>query len=295
MEDELWRKLYPLVEAEAKRKICRKRCQYSDATIVRVFFWAVLHDRPVSWACRSEHWPPTYRWMQLPSQPTMSLRLRTLSVAHLIMAVYQRLQQVPHLSRRSLPPLCRCIDSKPLVVGGFSKDKDARRGYATGGMARGYKLFTIWGKAVVPDAFALGPLNQADCDGAAKLVSSLQGCGYLLADAVHDVNALHALYSQRGFQLVSPRHKPGTNLGHRSHAPGRLRSLEMLEGPSPFGRSLYPLRGQIERHYGQWTSFGGGLQPLPSWVRHPRRVAQWVLGKLILNGLRICINHGLAA
>lgn len=295
MEDELWRELYPLVQEEAKRRIRRKRCQYSDAAIVLVFFWAVLHDRPVSWACHSKHWPPQCRWMQLPSQPTMSLRLRTLSVVQLMMAVYHRLQQVPHWPSQSLPPLCRCIDSKPLVVGGFSKDRDARRGYATGGMARGYKLFTIWGIAVVPDAFALGPLNQADCDGAARLVSSLEGTGYLLADAVHDVNSLHAVCDERGFQLVSPRHKPGTSLGHRSHAPGRLRSLEMLEGPSPFGRSLYAAREQIERHYGQCSSFGGGLQPLPSWVRRPHRVALWVLGKLILNGLRICINHGLAA
>jgi hypothetical protein len=225
----------------------------------------------------------------------MSQRLKTLSVAQLMMAVYQRLQQVPHRPPQSMPPLCRCIDSKPLVVGGFSKDREAKRGYATGGLARGYKIFTIWGMAVVPDAFALGPLNQADPDGAAQLVRLLEGCGYLLADAIHDVNPLHAICSERGFQLVSPRQKPGTDLGHRPHTPGRLRSLQMLEGPSPFGRSLYASREQIERYYGQWTSFGGGLAPLPSWVRHPRRVALWVLGKLILNGLRICINHGLAA
>jgi hypothetical protein len=42
-------------------------------------------------------------------------------------------------------------------------------------------------------------------------------------------------------------------------------------------------------------SFGGGLQPLPNFVRRPRRVALWVTAKLVINGLRICKNHGLAA
>jgi len=175
MEDELWRQLYPVVQEEAKRKIRRGRCQYSDALIVLVFFWAVLHDRPVRWACRNRHWPPEWRWRQLPSQPTMSGRLKTRSVAQLITAVDQRLQQIPQTPPPSLPPLCRCIDSKPLVVGGFSKDRDAKRGDATGAMTRGYKIFTIWGTAVVPDAVIRGPLNQADPDGAARRVGSLGG------------------------------------------------------------------------------------------------------------------------
>ena len=77
--------------------------------------------------------------------------------------------------------------------------------------------------------------------------------------------------------------------------PRTLRSIELLEGPDPFGRDLYRLRDEIERRYGNCSSFGGGLQPLPSWVRTPQRVARWLWAKLILNGLRICINQGLAA
>ena len=101
---------------------------------------------------------------------------------------------------------------------------------------------------------------------------------------------------------MAPRRKPQTNLGHNQHHSGRLRSIEMLEWPvqlgaaaSPFARELYALRGQIERDYGNLCGFGGGLQPLPSWVRTPHRVALWVAGKLVINALRKCKNARLAA
>jgi hypothetical protein len=295
MEDELFALLYRLVCEEAKLRIRSKGCRHSDRLILLVFFWAVLHDRPISWACQIRHWSSQYQWLQLPSQPTMSRRLRRLSLILLMMGLYHRLRQVPQDPGQVLPGLCRRIDSKPLVVGGFSKDRDARRGYATGGMARGYKCFAAWGRAVVPDGFGLGPMNQADPNGAGKLIDTLEGTGYLLADAGHDVNPLHQQAADRGFQLLTPRKQPGRGLGHRPHSAARLRSIERMEGPSPFARQLYADRDQIERHFGQWTSFGGGLQPLPSWVRRPRRVGMWVLAKLILNGLRICRNKRLTA
>jgi hypothetical protein len=45
---------------------------------------------------------------------------------------------------------------------------------------------------------------------------------------------------------------------------------------------------------GNLASFGGGLQPLPSFVRRrPHRVAAWTIAQVIINGVRICLNHGL--
>jgi len=46
---------------------------------------------------------------------------------------------------------------------------------------------------------------------------------------------------------------------------------------------------------GNLTSFGGGLSPLPAWVRHQDRVWLWVSAKLLINGARIEIKKGLAA
>ena len=102
---------------------------------------------------------------------------------------------------------------------------------------------------------------------------------------------------------------PGTGLGHRDHSPARLRSIELLESPTPgnlprpgtaagrcdFARDLYAARGDIERRLGNLCGFGGGLAPLPAWVRTPHRVARWTAAKLVINGLRQCKLQGLTA
>ena len=304
MEGELWAALYPLVTAEDKRRRRRKGVVYTDAVILSVALWAVLHDRPVCWACRSENWGRSPPWFTLPAPGTMSTRLRTLSVRQLLEQVFLRLLCVTAVGGFCL---CRRIDSKPMVVGGFSKDRDARRGYAAGGTCRGYKLFACWGTSpVVPEAVVFGPMSESDQAGAMRLIDRLQQLhggpdatgGYLLMDATHDTNPLHDYAGARGFQPITPRKQPGAGLGHRDHSPYRLRSIELLEGPADlneFGRTLYAHRGQVERDFGNAGSFGCGLQPLPNFVRRPRRVVLWTIGKLIINGLRICQKQGLTA
>lgn len=280
MDGELWKGIYQLIGQESRKHLTPKHTQFSDAAIVRVYLWAVLHDRPTYWACRAENWPVELRWMRLPSPSTMSRRLRTLSVIHLIQAILDSLQPPE-------PALCRRIDTKPLPVGGFSKDHNARWGYATGGKAKGYKICCAWGAGFVPEAWRLAPLNRGDSLLGAEIIDILRGGGYLLADNTFDSNPLFDRAAEHGFQLLAPRKVPGAALGHRAHSPHRLRAIELLEGPGQFGPELYRLRGQIERDYGQLTCFGGGLQPLPSWVRRPRRVALWVAAKFIINGARI--------
>ena len=300
MEDQLWKALYPLIEQEDKHRPHKKRVQFSDATILAVACWAILHDRPICWACRRRHWPDHFT-RDLPSPATMSRRLRTLSLWLLLEQVFSRLLAVSGAAQTCL---CRRVDSKPLPVGGYSKDRDARRGYATGGTCKGYKVFGCWSKdAIVPEAVVLGPMSESDPAGTVHLIDrvtqlhagNLGAGGYVLADSTDDTNLLHEYVGPRGFQLLAPRRSSsqGGMLGNHRHSPYRLRSIELLEGPGTFGRQLYRLRGQVERDYGNLGSFGGGLQPLPNFVRRPRRVAMWVLVKLILNGLRICRNYGL--
>ena len=296
MEGELWKELYRIVCEESNKRPRHKHVQFSDARILEVFFWAAIHDRPTRWACRPENWPPETRWQDLPCDSTMSVRLRTLPVRLLMDAILNRLHAC------SDPALVRLLDSKPLPVGCYSKDHDAHWGWAATAKARGYKLFCGWGQSVTPDAWTLGPMNVSDQEAGIKLVPQLTGAIYVLGDAGFDSNRLHATCDHCRCQLVSPRRKPQTNLGHGRHEPQRLRSIEMLEwpallgtAPSPFARDLYAMRGQIERDYGNLCGFGGGLQPLPSWVRTPHRVALWVAAKLVINGLRRCKNAGLAA
>jgi hypothetical protein len=145
-------------------------------------------------------------------------------------------------------------------------------------------------------------MSGADSEVALEMLPQLRGAAYLLGDALYDSNPLHAACAAREMQLLAPRKMPGSGLGHRDHQPQRLRSIEMLEWPvrrgaqaSAFARQLYALRGAIERRYGNLTSFGGGLAPLPSWVRRPHRVALWIAAKLLINGVRQCQLQTLAA
>ena len=305
MEEELFRALYRLIQEVAARRPRPKHVVFTDGLILLVAFWAILHDRPICWACQSRHWHSLLPWIDLPSPATMSRRLRTLSVQLLLEQVFYRLSSLNGLSGFCL---CRRIDSKPLPVGGFSKDRDARRGYATGATCKGYKLFCCWGGGtLMPETLTLGAMSTSDPAGAMRLIDHLDRLhcgtaqGYLLADATHDTNPLHDYVASRGLQLLAPRKLPGSELGHRDHSVHRLRSIALLEpprippaAPTPtLGPQLYRMREQIERDYGNLGSFGGGLQPLPNFVRRPRRVSLWVIAKVIINGMRICKNHGL--
>ena len=305
MEGELWPILYAWVVAEAKLRPRRKRVRYGDGVILLVVLWVALHDRPLSWACRAENWggADALPWESLPSPATLSRRTRRPSFWLLFAALFDAIRAAD-----GPPPLVRVVDGKPEPVSGFSKDRDARWGWATDAKAKGYKLFAAWNaRWRVPDAWVMGPMNRAEPEAAAaSLAPRLSGTGYVLGDAPYDTNPAHASFAARGLQLVAARRCPGAGLGHGGpHVPERLRSITLLEtpapgdlpgtGPAPFARDLYALRGDIERRFGHCGNFGGGLEPLPNWVRRPRRVAMWNGAKLLINAARITKNRGLAA
>ena len=136
MENELWRKVYQIVQRPGKSKRPR-RATYNDADILLTYLWPVLHDRPVYRACQKSNWPIYYRRRNLPNPSTMTRRLRTNSIQQLMHKVEKELiNQCP-------PRICRRIDAKPLPVSRNSKDKEAAYGYAEFGMGKGYKLHAI--------------------------------------------------------------------------------------------------------------------------------------------------------
>lgn len=286
MERELWGRVYRMVRSLGRSRR-RRRVRFTDAAIVLVHLWAVLHDRPVSWACDLRNWAGR-RPRRLPSNATMSRRLRTDSVRRFLAAAEARLRRAAEddVGGDVAPGgLVKVVDGKPLPVGGHSHDPDAAWGRGAGQMSKGYKLYAILGDGPAPCVWDVRPMNASEPTVAAELLPAVPGAGYLLGDAVYDVNPLYDAAAAANHQLVAPRKRPGTGLGHRSHSPHRLRSIELLAGA--FGRTLHRLRGEVERRFARLTNPAGGLGPLPNWVRRLDRVRRWVQGKLILHALRL--------
>lgn len=259
-------------------------CQYCDAVIVKTWLWAVLHDRPVSWACQAFNWPVFERRWKLPSASTMSRRLRSKGVRWLLDQLEKRV-----LSSDLGGNIVWMVDGKPLPISGHSKDPQAGYGRAVGGKAKGYKIHAIIGSDGSLPHWRLAPMNKDERVMAGRMLKQTKIQGYLLADSNYDSNNLHQVCDQKGnLQLVSARrHGPGRGFGHRKQTAGRLRSVEILEHHTPdFGNQLINQRTQIERFFGNLTNWGGGLTHLPPWVRTYQRVKRWVQTKIIINAAK---------
>lgn len=284
MECQLFKLILQALAALGQRK--SSRATYSDAHIVAVHYWSVLHDRPISWAVQSCNWPIHLRTQPLPSNTTMSRRLRSTSVRALLDAVEER------IVRPEPGGTLWIIDGKSLPIGGASKDRQAGYGRAARGKARGYKIHAVINLAGQTAAWRIAPMNKDERTMAKRIFRQAAVRGYVVADANFDSNPLHAVCDDVGdLQLIAPRRRGGV-MGRHQHAAGRLRCVELTEGPSAeFAQGLLKQRVAIERHFGNLTSWGGGLGPLPAWVRTHRRVHRWVQAKLALHRLKTV--HGL--
>jgi len=278
MERERWERLYAL--AHRLGKGLGGGCKYDAAVIVGVFLWAVVHDRPISWACELRNWPSELAYRGLPSQSTMSRRLRGASVQRLLSLVEDHFKSQLPLDGPKF------IDAKPLVVSGVTKDPEAKSGYGARGYAKGYKLYAVWGAGSIPYAREVHSINNSEKQVARSLISQLQGSGRLVGDSAYDATPLYDLAASVNHQLMACRHScRGGGWGHRPQSPHRLRGVALLETEE--GQDLMRQRLAIERAFGNCTSFGGGLTPLPPWVRRLHRVRLWVQAKLLVNAIRI--------
>ena len=308
MEREHWKRLMEairVVDADWREP---RRYEHRTALIVRVYLWAAIHNCAVSWACdRRNWWPGVGCPKSLPDQSTMSRRTRDLPrgprhgevfEAFLHAVARQLCAMDPGAS--SLPPcLCKRIDSKSLPVAAHSKDRDAAWGRGAGQECNGYALHTLWaGDSPMPAQWALTAL---DVDGrvmARRMIGRMPGGnegqgGYLAADSLYDASDLHDRCAARNHQLLAPRRRStrGKGLGHCYQSRHRIRAIDLLEPPgkiNPFGPSLLRQRVQIERDYGNLTSFSAGLWHLPPWARRIWRVRRWVHAKLLINAARVC-------
>lgn len=277
MERELWKILSHQI-SRLDRRLDPGRCLHSAGRIVRVYLWAVLHDRPVSWACAPGNWAGVKPPPRLPDQSCMSRRLNhDPRTKQLLDALLEALAPGPH------QVLVRYLDGKPLTISKHSRDAQAAFGRGAGGQDRGYKFHAIYAQNNRPVAWSLTPLNRSEHQAAVELIDERLEDGYLLADANYDANHLYEHAGRRGVCLLTGRrYAQAKGLGHHRHSDYRREAMGRLEGPSPFVRELLEQRRQIETRFAHLCSFGGGLTHLPPWVRGLRRVGRWGQAKILI-------------
>jgi hypothetical protein len=297
MEREIWAWLMVAVRDVSRKQWDTSYHTHTTMLIIKVYLWSVLHDRPVVWACDRRHGDRVTKPKHLPSQSTMSRRLREDNIQHFLESLGRRLNGnvAPTMS------LVKLIDGKALSVAAHSKDPDAKWGRGSGQMAKGYKLHYIDSGKPMPERFEITPLNVSEQVVARRLIDqparddAASQQGYLVADAGYDDDQLYQLAAKNGCRLIAPRRKPCTGLGHKTHHPDRLRAIETLEvaplAGGSFGAGMMKLRTQIERTFGNMASFFAGLHHLPPWVRRQHRVQTYVHAKLLINAARIRIIH----
>jgi hypothetical protein len=286
MERELWPILFDAV-VEVGSEVKQVGVHYQPWVVALVILWAALHDRPRRWACDPRNWSPTRkRPIQLPSESVLSRRADSVGMG----LFWKRLEE--HLRGSEYSGMISMVDGKPLFVGGCSKDHDAHWGYGAGMKGKGYKLHTIWGHQDLPKAWDVTPLNRDESKVAIELLKQVHSGGYLLADGNYDNCPMHIAASTSKFQMITKDRRPNAGRGHRKVSASRQRSIQLRH--SSFGQQLLAQRTEIERDFGQATCFGGGLAPLPSWVRRLSRVRTWVWSKLFINAARILENQQLA-
>jgi len=293
MEAKVFRALWKIVFSLAHPPRGARR-QFNDRLIIMVYLWAVINDRPVCWACEAQNWEKGLLDFSLPSNATMSRRLRSLGVLQLLERLLMKLSDaVP-------TPLVKTIDSKPMLVGAYSKDRDAKRGrLAERQFARGYRLHALCHDRTVR-SWLIAPMNENDAKMGPKLMAQLEGGGgYAVADNAYDTNDCHAQASAADHQLVAPARWVNRHVRDvKYNRPERLRSLDLLASPlercgepNQFGIGLYNLRERSESCFGELSL--NGLNYLPAWVRGPRRVALFTAAKLILHAFRHVKRKGL--
>jgi hypothetical protein len=252
------------------------RCLHRDSTIACVLVWAALHDRPILWACHPGNWPALLRPNPLPSQSTMSRRLRKVALPQLLERAFGAL-------REQLPSaLLKFIDAKPLPVGGCSKDHDALYGRAAGGKAKGYKLYAIVDAACgAVDQWVLGSMNWSEQKAALLLLDRMTSSHVIVGDGEYDTTPLYDHAAAKDCAWLAPAPKKAHGHGHRYISPHRKAGLALAQ--SPPGEALLLARVGIERSFAHLTASSCGLGPLPAWVRTPHRVAVWVAAKLLID------------
>lgn len=285
MDSHIWRKVYSTVRS-VERSIPRmgRRKEFSDVLIVGMFLWSVWHDRPLRWACDRSSYGSLFRPRKLPSVSQFCKRMKSERVRMLLQRVFDKLAETDRQTRMCF------VDARPLPVGPCSKDQEARPGRVYGGFARGYKLHAVITATGRTLAWSVTALPTSEAKAAEAILRVVRPRGIVVADAAYDRARLYELVAEYGGRFLAVPMK-GAGRGHQKQSEERLTSLFLWR---QVGRVMRRKRLKIECAFGNQSMYGGGLGPLPAWVRTLERVRRWVGAKMIIHHARLAVKRAAA-
>jgi hypothetical protein len=263
-----------------------RRPTYPDTLIVAMYLWSVWHDRPLCWAADRANYTSLFRPRRLPSRSQFCRRIKTQRCQAILRGVHKRLADVD----RGDAPRIALMDGRGFRVHDHSTDPDATTGFASGGFARGYKLHALAKENGRFTSIRVTPMNLSEKRVARELIDENRSIGLLLADQGYESGPLYEYARQRGVILMTPLFKNAGG-GHRRQSQGRMLAKRLWDYG---GETLYRRRDAIERFFGQLSAFGGGLAPLPAWVRRLERVDRWITAKVIIYHARLLVRENAA-
>lgn len=289
MEQSQWTTLCLTLRAASQRLKALPRAQYSDYLILRLYFWAVGHERPMTWTLDRSHYTRFFHPRKLPSISQLNRRIAHDRFQQLLQVVHETLS---HLHDQASSTFY--IDGKPLPVGLASGDRDARPSK----IGRGYKLHAIVSSDRRIASWSVMPLNRHETPVArvmlAQLPQPLIPGTIVMADGNYDAHILHKdIYARGGWLITKPRRggarrrrrgSRGHPVTRRQMGLARRRLIDLWEQCPELMRRVYRERARIERVFAQLTCTPGLLGPLPAFVRGLPRVRRWV-------GAKICLYH----
>lgn len=285
MDRQQWMILRGLVRRTVKVVGESPRTVFSDQLILAMYFWSVAHDRPLCWACDRANYHSVFRPRQLPSVSQFCRRVKTDRFQRQLQHLHDTLSDQRELGTLNF------FDGKPLVVGEYSRDPEAKIGYGVGRLDKGYKLHALVTADRRIAAWSVLPLNVNEMTVARVLIDQavrVPAGAVFLADGNYDAHKLHKDIARRGGWLwVKPRGMAQHPVTLRQMGKARRALLQLWQQTPQQAERVYNLRVHVEATFSNLTSYGGGLGPLPSFVRRLHRVRRWVGAKIILYHLRL--------
>jgi hypothetical protein len=288
MDEQVWRRMTPVLQRIVRKMGRAPRMRFSDFLIVSMYLWSVLYGRPMCWACDKSHYNTLFRPRRLPSVSQLSRRIRS--------ARCQRILQELHEQIAGQATQVSFIDAKPLIVSPVSADPQAARGHISGGFAKGYKLHALATQDRRIPRWSVMPLNQGESPVACAMMRGaprFPAQSLVLADSSYDGRELYDVLAGKDASLIAQLRGIGTHpVTVRQAGPIRREAIACWQQVPGLTRYVYKERfSGMEGTFGNLTSYGGGLGPLPAWVRGLERVRRWVGAKIILYNARVRIRN----